>query len=78
MNSSLLIEAAIRSGLLALAVWIGLRIFGVRNVLAQKCAWGLVLAGALVMPMVLPMASHWTVLPANVQGRASGRSADAS
>jgi beta-lactamase regulating signal transducer with metallopeptidase domain len=67
MNSSLLIEAAIRSGLLALAVWIGLRIFGVRNVLAQKCAWGLVLAGALVMPMVLPMASHWTVLPANVR-----------
>src|SRR5881394_1792359 len=67
MISSLLIEAAIRSVILALAVWMGLRVFGVRNVLAQKCAWGLVLAGALTMPMVLPMASHWTVLPANVR-----------
>jgi beta-lactamase regulating signal transducer with metallopeptidase domain len=67
MISSILVEAAVRSALLAVAVWIGLRIFGVRNVLAQKCAWGLVLAGALSMPMVLPMASHWTVLPANVR-----------
>ena len=39
----------------------------VRNVLAQKAAWGLVLAGALAMPLVLPMASHWSVLPANVR-----------
>jgi beta-lactamase regulating signal transducer with metallopeptidase domain len=67
MISSILVEAALRSALLAVAVWIGLRIFGVRNVLAQKCAWGLVLAGALSMPVVLSMASHWTVLPANVR-----------
>ncbi len=67
MISSLLVEAALRSALLGLAVWIGLRLLGVRNVLAQKAAWGLVLAGALVMPIVLPMASHWTVLPANVR-----------
>ncbi len=67
MISSILVEAALRSAVLALAVWIGLRIFAVRNVLAQKCAWGLVLAGALLMPMVLPMASHWNVLPANVR-----------
>jgi beta-lactamase regulating signal transducer with metallopeptidase domain len=67
MISSLLVEAALRSALLALAVWIGLRMLGVRNVLAQKAAWGLVLAGALVMPMVLPLAAHWTVLPANVR-----------
>lgn len=67
MISSLLVEAALRSALLALAVWIGLRLLGVRNVLAQKAAWGLVLAGALVMPIVLPMAAHWTVLPANVR-----------
>ncbi len=63
MISSLLVEAAIRSVLLALAVWIGLRIFSVRNVLAQKAAWGLVLASALLMPMVLPMAAR---LPATV------------
>ncbi len=67
MISSLLVEAALRSVLLALAVWIGLRILGVRNVLAQKATWGLVLAGALAMPMVLPMAAHWNVLPANVR-----------
>ena len=67
MISSLLVEAALRSALLALAVWIGLRILGVRNVLAQKASWGLVLAGALVMPMVLPLAAHWNVLPANVR-----------
>ena len=58
MISSLLVEAALRSVLLALAVWIGLRIFSVRNVLAQKAAWGLVLASALVMPLVLPMAAR--------------------
>lgn len=67
MIPTLLLEAAVRSVLLALAVWIGLRMLGVRNVPAQKAAWGLVLAGALVMPMVLPMAAHWTVLPANLR-----------
>jgi beta-lactamase regulating signal transducer with metallopeptidase domain len=58
MISSLLLEAALRSMLLALAVWIGLRLFAVRNVLAQKAAWGLVLASALLMPVVLPMAAR--------------------
>ncbi len=67
MNSSLLVEAAVRSVFLALAVWMGLGVLKVRNVLAQKAAWGLVLAGAVAMPLVLPMASHWSVLPANVR-----------
>ena len=67
MSSSLLLEAALRSVLLALAVWAGLRIFGVRNVLAQKAAWGLVLVSALGMPILLPYAAHWSVLPANVR-----------
>jgi len=67
MISSLLIEAALRSVFLALAVGIGLRVFSVRNVLAQKVAWGLVLASALAMPVVLPMTEHWSVLPANVR-----------
>ncbi len=67
MNSSLLVEAAFRSVFLALAVWMLLGLLKVRNVLAQKAAWGLVLAGAVAMPMVLPMASHWSVLPANVR-----------
>ncbi len=67
MNSSLLVEAAFRSVFLALAVWMGLGVLKVRNVLAQKAAWGLVLAGAVAMPLVLPMAAHWSVLPANVR-----------
>ena len=58
MISNLLLEAALRSALLGLAVWIGLRAFAVRNVLAQKAAWGLVLVSALVMPLVLPITSH--------------------
>ena len=67
MISSLLLESAVRSVFLAIAVWIGLRAFNVRNVLAQKAAWGIVLASALAMPIVLPMAAHWSVLPANVR-----------
>lgn len=68
MSSALLLEAALRSVLLALAVWAGLRVFGVRNVLAQKAAWGLVLVSALGMPLLLPYAAaHWSVLPANVR-----------
>ncbi|WP_109488070.1 M56 family metallopeptidase [Occallatibacter savannae] len=67
MISSLLLEAALRSVLLALAVWAGLRLFGIKNVLAQKAAWGLVLVSALGMPMLLPYAAHWSVLPANVR-----------
>ena len=67
MISSLLLEAALRSILLALAVWTGLRVFGVKNVLAQKAAWGLVLVSALGMPILLPYAAHWSVLPASVR-----------
>jgi beta-lactamase regulating signal transducer with metallopeptidase domain len=60
-----MIEAALRSLLLALAVWAGLRIFRVRNVLAQKFAWGLVLASALLMPVLAPFAARWQFLPAS-------------
>jgi hypothetical protein len=59
-----LIEAALRSLLLALAVWIGLRAFRVRNVLAQKTAWGLVLASAISMPLLAPLAARWRPSPA--------------
>jgi beta-lactamase regulating signal transducer with metallopeptidase domain len=60
-----LIEAALRSLLLAIAVWAGLRAFRVRNVLAQKSAWGLVLASALLMPILAPQVARWQLLPAN-------------
>ncbi len=58
------IEAALRSVLVAMAVWAGLRVLRVGNVLAQKAAWGLVLAAAVVMPMLLPVATRWQALPA--------------
>jgi beta-lactamase regulating signal transducer with metallopeptidase domain len=60
-----LIEAALRALVVALTVWTGLRLFRVRNVLAQKAAWGLVLASAVAMPLVM----RWQVLPAPVTVR---------
>src|ERR1039457_5897043 len=59
------IEAALRSVLVALAVWGGLRALRVNNVLAQKMAWGLVLAAAVFMPMLLPVTARWQALPAS-------------
>jgi len=59
---SVLMEAAVRALLVALTVWIGLRIFRVRNVLAQKIAWGLVLVCAVAMPMLM----QWRILPASM------------
>lgn len=56
-----LIEAAVRALLVALTVWAGLRLFRVSNVPAQKAAWGLVLASAVAMPLVM----QWRLLPAS-------------
>ena len=50
--------AALRSLALAIGVWAVLRLFRVRNVLALKCAWTLVLAAAFLMPLLLPIASR--------------------
>ena len=55
-----LVEAALRALVLALTVWAGLRMLRVRNVLAQKAAWGLVLVAALAMPL----AQRWQGLTA--------------
>jgi beta-lactamase regulating signal transducer with metallopeptidase domain len=63
---SVFIEAALRSLLVALVVAVGLRILRVRNVLAQKAAWGLVLVSALAMPLLLPITAEWHLLPAEV------------
>ncbi|MGA2047873.1 MAG: M56 family metallopeptidase [Terracidiphilus sp.] len=54
-----LIEASLRAMLVAVTVWAGLRLFRVSNVPAQKAAWGLVLACAVAMPLVM----QWRVLP---------------
>jgi len=53
-----LIEAALRSLLVGLVVAVGLRVFRVHNVVAQKAAWGLVLTVALAMPWLLPTVGH--------------------
>jgi beta-lactamase regulating signal transducer with metallopeptidase domain len=63
---SVFIEAALRSLLVALVVALGLGILRVRNVLAQKAAWGLVLVSALAMPLLLPITAGWHLLPAEV------------
>jgi beta-lactamase regulating signal transducer with metallopeptidase domain len=59
---SVLVEAALRALLVALVVWAGLRALRVGNVLAQKAAWGMVLAAALLMPWAM----RWQGLPAGV------------
>ena len=62
-----LVEAALRSLLVALAVGSGLLVFRVRNVMAQKTAWGMVLAAAVFMPLLLPVAARWQFEPANAR-----------
>ena len=59
-----LLEAALRSLLLAAAVWAVLHALRIRNVLAQKRAWATVLVCALIMPAFLPLAARWHLLPA--------------
>ncbi|MDE3149660.1 MAG: hypothetical protein KGL37_09350, partial [Acidobacteriota bacterium] len=56
----ILLEAALRAIIAAFAVWSGLRLFRVRNVLAEKAAWSLVLVAVLAMPLIV----QWQVLPA--------------
>jgi len=58
-----LLEAALRAFLVAIAVWAGLCVFTVRNVLAQKAAWGLVLAAALAMPLAMNLGMRWQLPP---------------
>jgi beta-lactamase regulating signal transducer with metallopeptidase domain len=55
---SALPDAALRSLALAIGVWVILRLFRVRNVLALKCAWTVVLAAAFLMPLLMPIASR--------------------
>jgi hypothetical protein len=57
-----LFEASLRALVMALTVWAGLRVFRVSNVLAQKIAWGMVLACAVSMPLMM----RWQILPASM------------
>ena len=55
----LLIEAALRALLAALAVWMGLRALRVANVVVLKAAWAIVLVAAIA----LPFAPKWFGTP---------------
>ncbi len=59
-----LVQAALRSLILALVVWAGLRIFRVKSVVSQRYAWTAVLIGSLLMPLALSFAARWQLLPA--------------
>ena len=61
--SGSIFEAALRSLLIALIVWVGLRALRVRNVLTQKAAWGMVLASALALPLLMPLIASRQWLP---------------
>src|SRR3954463_16038625 len=54
----LLIEAAVRSIVLAAVVWIGLRVWRVRNPHLELNAWTLVLAAAVALPFLV----NWRVV----------------
>lgn len=56
-----LIEATFRSLILALIVWVGLRVFRIQNVASQRRAWMAVLMGSFLMPFVLPVTARWRV-----------------
>ena len=60
-----LIEAGLRAMLVALTVWTGLRCMQVRNVLALKAAWAMVLAAAVTMPLAM----RWQSLPPSMSFR---------
>ena len=56
-------DAALRALLVAGAVWGGLQVMAARNIVAQKTAWALVLAGAFLMPFLVPWAATMRSLP---------------
>lgn len=60
-----LVESAFRSILLACLVAGGLKLLRVRNVVAQKAAWILVLGSAFAMPLLAPLALRMPIPAAN-------------
>jgi beta-lactamase regulating signal transducer with metallopeptidase domain len=60
----LLVEASLRALAAAVVLWAAIRLLRVENVLAQKAAWGLVLAAALAMPLLMraPLLPKWAAV----------------
>jgi beta-lactamase regulating signal transducer with metallopeptidase domain len=71
----LVLEAALRALAAAVVLWAAMRLLRVENVLAQKAAWGLVLAAALAMPLLMraPLLPEWAAvrIPAVLLHRAA-------
>jgi len=59
-NGFSILEAALRSLLMAAAVWGAIRLLRVQAVMAQKLAWAMVLVGAGIMPLI--MHTPWLAL----------------
>jgi TonB family protein len=57
---TLIVEAAVRSFVLAVVVWLGIAAFRVNSAQIEKMIWTTVLAGAMAMPVLL----HWNLAPA--------------
>jgi beta-lactamase regulating signal transducer with metallopeptidase domain len=60
-------DAAMRSLLVGAVVGVGMAALRVRNVVAQKAAWTLVLVAALLMPWAARWAEHLSWLPQSAQ-----------
>src|SRR5579863_7641247 len=73
----LLLEAALRALAAACVLGLGLRLLRVRNVPAQKAAWGVVLMAALAMPLLmrLPWLLAWAEVKLPVPAWPGGLSA---
>ncbi len=56
----LIAEAAVRSAVLAVVVWLGIAAFRVNSAQIEKMIWTTVLAGAMAMPVLV----HWNLAPA--------------
>jgi beta-lactamase regulating signal transducer with metallopeptidase domain len=75
-----LLEAALRALAAAVVLWGCMRLLRVENVLAQKAAWGVVLAAALAMPLLMriPLLPAWAAIrvPAIVWHRTAAVTAE--
>jgi beta-lactamase regulating signal transducer with metallopeptidase domain len=58
MMASLMLEAAVRSFVLALCVWLGMKAMRLQGAAARRAVWLMVLCGALAMPLLC----YWSPL----------------
>jgi beta-lactamase regulating signal transducer with metallopeptidase domain len=64
MSLMLVVEAAARSAVMALIIWLALSLLRIRQVRAQRAAWLTALCGALIMPLLTGLQIGPGLLPA--------------